>query len=74
MSVPREIRAGVPQGPVLSPILYELYINDTQETPGLHTALLADETRMYATVRKEIVFSESCNAASQWSGGVKAGT
>jgi histone deacetylase complex regulatory component SIN3 len=35
LSTPREIQAGVPQGPVLSPTLYSPYINDTPQTPGV---------------------------------------
>jgi hypothetical protein len=53
LSTPREIQAGVPQGSVLAPTLYSLYINDTSRTPGVHFALFADDTCMYATDRKE---------------------
>jgi hypothetical protein len=45
--------AGVPQGSVLSPTLYNLYINDTPQTIGVHLALFADDTCLYATDRKE---------------------
>jgi hypothetical protein len=45
--------AGVPQGSVLSPTLYNLYINDTPQTPGVNLALFADDTCLYATGRKE---------------------
>jgi len=36
MSTPRAIQAGVLQGSVLSPTLYNLRINDTPQTPGVY--------------------------------------
>jgi hypothetical protein len=53
MSTPRYMQAGVPQGSVLSPTLYNLYFNDTLQAPGVNLALLADDTCIYATDRKE---------------------
>jgi retron-type reverse transcriptase len=53
MSTTRCMQAGVPQGSVLSPTLYKLYINDTPQTIGVNVALLADDTCLYATERKE---------------------
>jgi hypothetical protein len=49
MSTPRELRAGVPQGSVLSPTLYNMYINGAPQTPGVYLALFADDTCLYAT-------------------------
>jgi hypothetical protein len=51
MSTPRYMQAGVPQGSVLSPTLYNLYecINDTPQTPGVNLALFAGDTCLYAT-------------------------
>jgi hypothetical protein len=51
---PRYMQAGIPQGSVLSPILHNLYINDTPETYGVNLALFADENCLYATERKEV--------------------
>jgi hypothetical protein len=48
----REIQAGVPQGSVLSPTLYNMYINNALQTSGVHLALFAD-TCLYARDRKE---------------------
>jgi hypothetical protein len=53
MSASREIQAGVPQGSVLSFTLYNIYINDTLQTPGVYLALFADDTCLYSTERKE---------------------
>jgi hypothetical protein len=53
MSSPREMRAGVPQRSILSPTLYNIYINDTPQTPGVYLALFADDTCLFATERKE---------------------
>jgi hypothetical protein len=53
MSTPRCMQAGVPQGSVLSPILYNLYINDTPQASNVNLALFADDTCLYATDRKE---------------------
>jgi hypothetical protein len=53
MLTPREMQAGVPQGSVLSPTLFNLYINDAPQPHGVHMALFADDTCLYATDRKE---------------------
>jgi hypothetical protein len=49
----KDIEARVPQGSVLSPTLYSLYINDTPQTPGVYLGLFADDTCIYTTDRKE---------------------
>jgi hypothetical protein len=42
-----------PKSSILSPKLYNLYINDTPQTHGVHLALFADNSCLYATERKE---------------------
>jgi hypothetical protein len=53
MSKPRYLQAGVPQGSVLSPTPYNLYINDTPQTSGVNLALFGDDIYLYATDHKE---------------------
>jgi hypothetical protein len=56
MSSPRVMQAGMPQGAVLSPTLFNMYINDAPLTKAVHISLFADDTCLYATDRKEGFF------------------
>jgi hypothetical protein len=49
----RVMQARVPQGSILSPTLFNMYINDGPQTLGVNLALFADDTCLYATDRKE---------------------
>jgi hypothetical protein len=55
MSTTREMRAGVPQGSVLSPTLYNvrIYVAPPPQTLGVYLARFAEDTWLYATDRKE---------------------
>jgi hypothetical protein len=53
ISTPRVMQAGVPQGSVLSPTLFNMCINDVPQTHGVHLALFADDPCLNATDRKE---------------------
>jgi hypothetical protein len=41
------------QSSVLSPTLYNMYINDASQTSGVYVALFIDDTCLYTTDRKE---------------------
>jgi hypothetical protein len=41
------------QGSVMSPTMYNLYINGTLQTPGMCLGLFASDTYRYATDRNE---------------------
>ena len=43
------LSAGVPQGAILSPLLFILYVNDIPCSPSIHTNLLADDTPVFIT-------------------------
>jgi retron-type reverse transcriptase len=44
---------GLPQGSVLSPILLNMYKIDAHQSHGVHLALFADDSSLYATDRKK---------------------
>jgi hypothetical protein len=44
MSTPRITKAGVPQGSILSPTLFNMHVNDTPQAIGVHLAIFADDT------------------------------
>jgi hypothetical protein len=48
MSTPRIMKAGVPQGSFLSHTLFNMYVNDTSQTIGVHIALFAVSMRQNA--------------------------
>ena len=43
------VNAGVPQGPILSPTLFLLYINDLPDNIICDIAIYADDTTLYST-------------------------
>jgi hypothetical protein len=53
-STPKKIAVGVHNGSVFAPILYSLCINDATAAPGIHLALFADDTCIYATEKHEL--------------------
>ena len=70
-SVERPVLSGIPQGSVLGPMLFVLYINDLPESVISHTFLFADDTKMYNIISKpsdcELLQGDLKNLA-QWSG------
>lgn len=58
LSTTRKIEAGVPQGAVLSPTLYNVYTHDIPKHPKTDLALYADDTAIYTTSKSEKIITE----------------
>ena len=56
-----DISAGVPQGSVLGPLLFLVYINDLVESVGCDIKLFVDDTSLFSTVYDESKTAEELN-------------
>ena len=63
----REVLSGVPQGSVLGPILFVLYVNDMPEMVNSHLSLFADDAKLFNTTINSNVIQEDLTSLEQWS-------
>lgn len=66
----KQIRAGVPQGSILGPVLFNLFINDLPNSPGVTVGIYADDTILYSSSRSvkllESKLQESLRLLGDW--------
>ena len=64
-----DVISGVPQGSVLGPILFLIYVNDIPETVNCSIKMFADDTKLFRTVKTIDdcnILQNDLNTLSQW--------
>ena len=61
-----KVKSGVPQGSVLGPILFLIYINDLEDNIKGQTFKFADDTKLVGSVDVKNSLQSDINALSEW--------
>ena len=66
-SDPATVLSEIPQGSVLGPILFGMYINDLPEVVKYGTYLFTDDTKIFRQISLTLQLQSGINSLEQWS-------
>ncbi len=65
-----DVHSGIPQGSVLGPILFVIFINDLPDAVGSYVKIFADDTKVFTQIKKEddwMQLQDDLDSLSHWS-------
>ena len=62
-----KVTSGIPQGSVLGPILFTIFINDLPISVNSHVKIFADDTKVYNTIDNAGILQEDVEKLVSWS-------
>ena len=62
-----EVTSGIPQGSVLGPLLFTIFINDLLLSITSHIQIFADDTKIYNTVQDSGILKNDLDKLVLWS-------
>ena len=62
----KTVDSGVPQGSVLGPIFFIMYVNDIPDIVKSNVWIFADDTKLFATTDQTITLQEDLDNLMKW--------
>ena len=63
----KKVTSGIPQGSILGPILFLIFINDLPDCINSISTIFADDTKSYNTCNNSNIIQEDLDALQKWS-------
>jgi len=63
----KNVMSGIPQGSILGPVLFTVFINDLPEVVSSATKVFADDTKVYNSPDNSNILQEDLNKLKAWS-------